>query len=195
MQDFNYWRYGTMEVLVEMSCCKYPPADQLQQNWLENQKSLIDYLKFANTGVRGVIMFANGLPAQYLTVNVSSRQPFFKTNRFGEYYRILLPGVYKLTLMFNCDSFYETTIEIAAASRLQVLNITLDNNAYTSYQNYKLNRYGLFCNPNASFFNINPSSNASGLLNESPKFESMNFLMKISIFLLSNLFIAYFYSG
>lgn len=37
MQDFNYVWYGCMEVTLELSCCKYPPASELPKFWEENR--------------------------------------------------------------------------------------------------------------------------------------------------------------
>ena len=61
MQDFNYWGIGCLEVTIELTCCKYPSASELSQVWLDNKKSLIEYLKVANTGIRGVITYSNGM--------------------------------------------------------------------------------------------------------------------------------------
>jgi carboxypeptidase M len=37
MQDFNYVWYGCMEVTLEVSCCKYPPAHELPKYWEDNR--------------------------------------------------------------------------------------------------------------------------------------------------------------
>jgi len=37
MQDFNYLFAGTMEVTVEVSCCKYPHARKLLGEWENNR--------------------------------------------------------------------------------------------------------------------------------------------------------------
>lgn len=37
MQDYNYIFHGTMEVTLEVSCCKYPLASALKQHWLDNK--------------------------------------------------------------------------------------------------------------------------------------------------------------
>ncbi|KAF2892153.1 hypothetical protein ILUMI_14020, partial [Ignelater luminosus] len=37
MQDFNYVWHGCMEVTLEVSCCKYPPAKELPRYWEDNK--------------------------------------------------------------------------------------------------------------------------------------------------------------
>lgn len=37
MQDFQYVWYGCLEVTLEISCCKYPPAYELRKYWEDNQ--------------------------------------------------------------------------------------------------------------------------------------------------------------
>lgn len=37
MQDFNYIWNGCMEITFEISCCKYPPANELEKFWEENR--------------------------------------------------------------------------------------------------------------------------------------------------------------
>jgi hypothetical protein len=159
MQDFNYWAFGCMEVTIELSCCKYPKASELAKIWQENKQPLIEYLKLANTGLRGLITYSNGKPAKFLSVQIDSREPIFKTNERGEYYRLLTSGSYKLSLLFNCELIYETTIQISNNSLL-VLNITLPMRVYKqSIKNYEnsLDKYPIFCK---SASNIPSCSNA-----------------------------------
>jgi hypothetical protein len=146
MQDYNYWGYGCYEITLEISCCKFPPANQLRQFWIDNKKSLVEYLKKANTGIRGIVQFNNGKLAPNLTVRFDSREPFFKTNKYGEYYRILLPGTYQLGIMFNCTSVYSQKVVIPSSGLLE-LNIKLPTTLYTQYAGIasRLDRYGLFC--------------------------------------------------
>ena len=37
MQDYNYVWHGCMEITLEISCCKYPPAKDLPKYWEENR--------------------------------------------------------------------------------------------------------------------------------------------------------------
>jgi carboxypeptidase M len=42
MQDFNYVWHGCMEVTLEISCCKFPAADDLPRYWQENKRVRTD---------------------------------------------------------------------------------------------------------------------------------------------------------
>lgn len=144
MQDFNYWKYGAYEVTLEISCCKYPPESGIENNWLENKKSLVEYLKLANIGVRGTIRYLNGEPAKHVAVGFSSRDPLFKTNENGEYYRLLLPGIYSIYVLVDCNEhLYHNQIEIKNNGLLEY-NIILSVNEDKKYIG-KFNRYPLFC--------------------------------------------------
>ena len=145
MQDMNYWAFGCMEITLEISCCKFPLPSQLETNWNENKKSLVEYLKNANNGIRGVVQYSNGIPAKYLSLQFGSREPIFKTNEFGEYYRILLPGTYQIKVMLNCDVVYQTSVQIPNNERLLIFNISLTQNIFNLSQFYTLNRYSIFC--------------------------------------------------
>merc|ERR1712020_136072 len=59
MQDYNYIWHGRMEVTIELSCCKFPPASEMQQFWEDNRKSLLRFLGEAHRGVKGFVKDEN----------------------------------------------------------------------------------------------------------------------------------------
>ena len=54
MQDYNYEHAGCMELTLEVGCCKYPPASQLEQLWLDNREALMALLM---EGTKGDFIF------------------------------------------------------------------------------------------------------------------------------------------
>lgn len=142
MQDYNYWGYGCFEITVELTCCKFPVPSELPQIWLDNRRALIDYLKRANTGIRGIVTYWNGQPAENITVKIDSREPYFRTNKNGEFYRILLDGTYTVSFMYNCDEIYSQTVTV---NGLNTFNVTLPNDVSQLSGNYIKKRFPLYC--------------------------------------------------
>ncbi|EZA59459.1 Carboxypeptidase M [Ooceraea biroi] len=101
MQDFNYVWNGCMEITLELSCCKYPLASNLSYYWEQNRAPLIKFLAEAHRGVHGFVIDENGNPIERASVKVKSRDVSFSTTKYGEFWRILLPGIYKLEVFSN----------------------------------------------------------------------------------------------
>ena len=52
------------------------------------------YLKEVHRGIRGFVMDENGSPIQGASVKIKGRRVSSQTTKYGEFWRILLPGVY-----------------------------------------------------------------------------------------------------
>ena len=50
MQDYGYLNYGTIEMTMEISCCKYPQSNQLVHYWNYNRDAMIELLFQAQRG-------------------------------------------------------------------------------------------------------------------------------------------------
>lgn len=96
MQDYNYVNSGCMEITLELSCCKYPHTQELPRFWMENKKALLAYLGEVHRGVRGLIQDVNGNSVPSATLKIKGREMTFRASNRGEFWRILLPGVYKI---------------------------------------------------------------------------------------------------
>ena len=45
MQDYNYLHGDCMEITVELTCCKYPLASTLGDEWQKNKYALLETLE------------------------------------------------------------------------------------------------------------------------------------------------------
>ena len=127
-QDYSYVWAGTMEITVEMSCCKYPPAAELPVHWNEhrqvfhfkNSKTLFNFKSFtilrnsykkalvrfmgeAHKGVRGFVTDLSGRPLENVAMKIKGRDAPFQTTKHGEFWRILLPGYYRIEV--SCEKY------------------------------------------------------------------------------------------
>ncbi|XP_063973821.1 carboxypeptidase M isoform X3 [Diachasmimorpha longicaudata] len=124
MQDFNYVWNGCMEITFELSCCKYPPAQELPHYWKENRRSLIKFLAEAHRGVHGFVIDENGNAVERASVRVKGRDISFLTTKYGEFWRILLPGIYKLEVYANGYTPQEVEFMVVK-EHPTLLNVTL----------------------------------------------------------------------
>ncbi|XP_037552051.1 carboxypeptidase M [Nematolebias whitei] len=113
MQDFNYVWGQCLELTLELSCCKFPPPEELPALWMDNKKALLAYIQQVHLGVKGRV-FASGVPVQNAVVEVRGRQNMcpFRTNQHGEYYRLLLPGNYTFTVTYPDHEVLTQTLSI-----------------------------------------------------------------------------------
>ncbi|XP_004700518.1 carboxypeptidase M [Echinops telfairi] len=100
MQDYNYIWAQCFEITLELSCCKYPREEKLPLFWNDNKASLIEYIKQVHIGVKGQVFDHNRNPLPNVIVEVQDRTHIcpYRTNRFGEYYLLLLPGSYVINV-------------------------------------------------------------------------------------------------
>ena len=94
MQDFNYLFSNCFEITVELSCCKYPEASNLEIQWRKNIKSLIKFIQGVHIGVKGIVLKPNGKPVMNAKVLIDGNSKIVRTSERGEYWRLLLPGIY-----------------------------------------------------------------------------------------------------
>ncbi|XP_007452530.1 PREDICTED: carboxypeptidase D, partial [Lipotes vexillifer] len=102
MQDYNYLWANCFEITLELSCCKYPPASQLQQEWENNRESLITLIEKVHIGVKGFVKDSvTGAGLENATISVAGINHNITTGRFGDFHRLLVPGTYNITALLT----------------------------------------------------------------------------------------------
>uniref|UniRef100_A0A3Q0RY18 Carboxypeptidase M n=1 Tax=Amphilophus citrinellus TaxID=61819 RepID=A0A3Q0RY18_AMPCI len=114
MQDYNYVWGQCLEITLELSCCKYPPAQELPSLWSNNKNALLAYIQQVHLGVKGQVFDGSGVPVQNAVVEVRGRKNIcpFRTNQHGEYYRLLLPGNYTFTVTYPGHKVLTETLNV-----------------------------------------------------------------------------------
>ncbi|XP_017777270.1 PREDICTED: carboxypeptidase D [Nicrophorus vespilloides] len=125
MQDWNYLVAGCMEITLELGCYKFPKAAQLPNYWLDNHDALLSYIEQVHRGVKGFVFSTIGRGIPNAEVYVEGNNHAVRTAKTGDYYRILLPGTYNLTVAARgYESDTQTIVVPENGGQIQV-NFTL----------------------------------------------------------------------
>ena len=96
MQDYNYLHTSCFEILVEQGFCKHPFYTELKTFWEDNLDSLLSLLERAHIGVKGFVRDVDGNAVSRARVDVLGRDRPVYTAIDGDYWRLLVPGTYRL---------------------------------------------------------------------------------------------------
>ncbi|XP_034196331.2 carboxypeptidase D svr isoform X1 [Osmia lignaria lignaria] len=154
MQDFNYARSNAFEITFELSCCKYPNASTMPEHWRLNKEPLIKYLEQAHIGVKGVVRDTDGQPIETASIIVDGINHNIYTTHRGEYWRLLLPGTYRI----HAEAWgYQPSEPVNVTVDLDkpiILNFTLKQDTYNDQGNLNgseieeiirpIDKYGFF---------------------------------------------------
>ena len=114
MQDYNYRYTNCFEITLELSCCKYPSNTTLKTYWDENKESLIAYMQQVHSGVKGLVT-KNNVTLGNAVVRVTKNDKTVTTTKDGEYWRLLPPGKYEMSVE-NCVKM--VTVRTGQVARL-----------------------------------------------------------------------------
>lgn len=125
MQDWNYLNTNCFEVTIEQSCVKYPLAKDLPSYWEQNRRALLQFIHQVHTGVKGTVSdIGDGTGIPNATVSVQGIDHNITTAHTGDYWRLLTPGTYTLTVSapgYKQKSIYATV----SKERVEVVDFRL----------------------------------------------------------------------
>ncbi|XP_068126413.1 carboxypeptidase D [Hyperolius riggenbachi] len=98
MQDWNYLNTNCFEVTIELGCVKFPVAADLPAYWESNRRSLLEFIKQVHKGIKGFVLDATDGGGIYnATISVADINHPVTSDKAGDYWRLLVPGTYKVT--------------------------------------------------------------------------------------------------
>jgi carboxypeptidase D len=121
MQDYNYLHSNCFEITVEQGCWKFPPINQLEGIWDANKRSLINYMKQVHNGVSGFVKTSTRSPIDGAVIHVGDRDHPIKSVKDGDYWRLLVPGDYTITV--SADGYQNASADVTVP---KVGSATLD---------------------------------------------------------------------
>lgn len=136
LQDFNYMFTNCFAITLELSCCRFPPASELKKEWENNRDALINYMYQVHIGVKGFITAETsdsnkpnkdgilGKPLPNAVISVEGIDHDVTTSLFGDYWRLLVPGRYRITAKADGYEPQTKSVEVFGDKPTQ-LNFTL----------------------------------------------------------------------
>ncbi|MCP9265496.1 Carboxypeptidase E [Dirofilaria immitis] len=134
MQDFNYLATNAFEITLELSCEKFPDSSLLPKLWEDNKEALIDFIKKAHIGIKGIVTDKiTGEPISEAIIWVKNsteiapiKHPVTSWDT-GEYFRLLTPGSYEIYV--TADGYQP---------KFKQVNVTNDNQTSAKIVNFAL---------------------------------------------------------
>ena len=124
MQDYNYLHSNCFEITIEQGCTKFPHASHLERIWNENKAPLLAFIGQVHQGLTGFVKAVNGSPIAGATINVAHRNHSITSAADGDFWRLLVPGTYTITVSANGYQSASAEATVSAGSAHQV-NFTL----------------------------------------------------------------------
>ncbi|KAF0289133.1 Carboxypeptidase D [Amphibalanus amphitrite] len=124
MQDWNYVNTNDFDLTLEISCVKFPLANELPHFWNENKNALLTFIEQALIGVSGFVKDTNNNALSNVTVSVEGITKDVVTAKDGDYWRLLVPGQH--TLIFHAPGYRTERRQVTVPDlESQQVNITL----------------------------------------------------------------------
>jgi hypothetical protein len=112
MQDFNYLATNCYEITLELGCNKFPENKDMAKYWDENKDAMLEYMWQTHIGIKGRVRGSDGqgiADARIAVNNITAgaNQPInhdvTSTSPLGEFWRLLTPGQYEITVTPPAD--------------------------------------------------------------------------------------------
>ncbi|XP_033643205.1 carboxypeptidase E-like [Asterias rubens] len=100
MQDYSYLSSNCFDITLELGCEKFPRESELKRKWESNKESLIAYMELVHIGIRGQVtdIDKNPIPDAVIRITGPSIAHDVTSAPDGDYWRLLMPGVYTVTV-------------------------------------------------------------------------------------------------
>lgn len=113
MQDWSYVYGGAHELTLELSCNKFPPASELEAFWRANREALMRYMELpTEMGVYGFIRSTIGHAVAGAQIYIDNVEHAVRSAEWGDYWKLLLPGRYNITVEAEGFELYTAEIEV-----------------------------------------------------------------------------------
>ncbi|XP_077982329.1 carboxypeptidase E-like isoform X2 [Glandiceps talaboti] len=125
MQDFNYLASNCFEITLELGCKKFSRESKLESKWEDNLESLLSYMEEVHKGIKGIVRDTNNNPIAEAVIEVDGIDHDITSLSSGEYWRLLLPGTYRVHA--SASGYIRETKLVTIGSNAAVVDFSLED--------------------------------------------------------------------
>ncbi|XP_071947874.1 carboxypeptidase D-like [Antedon mediterranea] len=135
IQDYDYLHTNCFDITLELDCIKFSSESGLEKEWIDNKDALIQYMYQIHMGVKGIIASTDDMPIKGAVVHVGGPgiNHDVTSTKDGEYWRLLLPGTYTITV--SAEGYFSKgfVVEVVENS-VTPLNFVLSREAWVELE-------------------------------------------------------------
>ncbi|XP_071250800.1 inactive carboxypeptidase-like protein X2 [Salvelinus alpinus] len=98
MNDFSYLHTNCFELSMYVGCDKFPHESELAEEWENNRESLLVFMEQVHRGIKGIVWDVQGRGIANAIIQVEGIGHDIRTAVDGDYWRLLNPGEYSITV-------------------------------------------------------------------------------------------------
>lgn len=124
MQDYLYMSTNCFDITIETGCKKFPQSLDYENYWNENILSMLQFIYQVHRGIKGLIRDKNGQLLSDANISIDNRKKIIKSTKYGDYFRLLMPGIYNITV--TKESYQpETKVITVTNESVSIVNFNL----------------------------------------------------------------------
>lgn len=133
LQDYIYSHTNCLELSIGVSCCNYPPETNLLNQITPIFKGLLNFIERVHTGVKGLVRCETGRVLQNSIIairhkNETSAGKNIRTNSDGYFWRMLLPGTYRIGIFALGYEVVWKTVQVRGTAQEIIFNLKRKQN-------------------------------------------------------------------
>lgn len=126
LQDYAFDHHGTVAIAAHVSCCTKPEPHDLPSLWVNNMKSLMQFLYASAQGVSGHVVDSYGNPMKNATVKLLHSSSLIPVHSKTGYFAVnLMPGSYIFSISCHAHESVMQSV-IVEKDRFSKLDIVMD---------------------------------------------------------------------
>ncbi|XP_038641148.1 inactive carboxypeptidase-like protein X2 [Scyliorhinus canicula] len=98
INDFSYLHTNCFQLSIYVGCDKFPHESELAKEWENSQEAMLFFMEQVHRGIKGFVRDLEGNAIANATVSTEGINHNVLTASDGDYWRILNPGDYRVTV-------------------------------------------------------------------------------------------------